>query len=137
MELNGKKTKYMIINFCDNYQFSTRMHLGNTALDFVDTFRLLGIEISNDLSWKKNTAVLTKKAFSRMSLLTKLVSFKVPDSDLVTIFVLYIRSLLEYCAVLWHSTITEEEKNDLERVQKCATKIILQNRYVPYLMTKH
>ena len=132
MELNGKKTMYMVVNFCDNYQFSTRLHLSNTVLDNVEQFRLLGVELTNDLTWKKNTAVVTKKAFARMSLLTKLVSFGVPDDDLVIIFVLYIRSLLEYCAVLWHSTITEEEVNDLERVQKCATRVILQNRYTTY-----
>ena len=75
---------------------------------------------------------MTKKAFARMSILTKLVHFGVPDTDLVLIYVLYICSLLEYCAVLWHSTITEEEVNDLERVQKCAAKVILQHRYTTY-----
>ena len=132
MALNAKKTKYMMVNFCDNYQFNTRIHLNNSVLDYVNHFRLLGIELTNDLTWRKNTAVMTKKAFARMSLLTKLVHFGVPDTDLVLIYVLYIRSLLEYCAVLWHSTITEEEVNDLERVQKCAAKVILQHRYTTY-----
>ena len=34
------------------------------------------------------------------------------------IYTLYIRSILEQSAVVWNSGITEENKNDLERVQK-------------------
>ena len=33
---------------------------------------------------------------------------------------------------MWHYTITEEEINDLERVQKVACRIILQNDYQGY-----
>ena len=40
--------------------------------------------------------------------------------------------MLEYYCVLWHSSITEEEKNDLERVQKCAVRIIEGDSYTTY-----
>ena len=59
-----------------------------------------------------------------MLILHKLYSFNVADSDLVNIYNLYIRSIL-----VWHYAITQEEISDLERVQKVATKVILQDRY--------
>ena len=67
-----------------------------------------------------------------MSLLRKLVGFGVKLNDLVVIYILFIRSLLEYCSVVWHSSITAEEKNDLERVQKCAMRIILGKNYISH-----
>ena len=67
-----------------------------------------------------------------MIILRKLYAFNVSDSDLVNIYNLYIRSILELNCQVWHFDITQEEKSDLERVQKVATKIILQDRYTEY-----
>ena len=67
-----------------------------------------------------------------MIILQKLVSFRVGEADLVNIYILYIRSILEQSCQVWHYTITEEEINDLERVQKVACRIILQNDYQGY-----
>ena len=67
-----------------------------------------------------------------MLILHKLFSFKVQPSDLVNTYVLYIRSILEQCCQVWHFSITKEEISDLERVQKVACRIILQEDYVSY-----
>ena len=45
---------------------------------------------------------------------------------------LQIRSKLEQSAVVWHSSLTQKDKNDLERVQKSALKLILKERYTNY-----
>ena len=42
------------------------------------------------------------------------------------------RSQLEQSAVVWHSLLTEENKSDLERLQKSALKIILRENYGGY-----
>ena len=39
---------------------------------------------------------------------------------------------MEQSATVWHSSLTEENKSDLERVQKSALKIILGDRYRSY-----
>ena len=39
---------------------------------------------------------------------------------------------MEQSATVWHSSLTEENVNDLERVQKSAVKIILGDKYVGY-----
>ena len=67
-----------------------------------------------------------------MIILHKLYSFNVPDSELVLIYILYLRSILEQSCQVWHYSITEEEKSDIERVQKVACKVILQDRYTDY-----
>ena len=51
---------------------------------------------------------------------------------MVTIYVSCIRSMLEQSSNIWHSTLTIENRNDLERVQKNAFRNILQERYTDY-----
>ena len=45
---------------------------------------------------------------------------------------MYIRSVVEQYATVWHSSITNGEKNDLERTQKVALKILFGNTYTTY-----
>ena len=67
-----------------------------------------------------------------MTILRKLYGFKVPIKDLITIYVAYIRSLLELSCVVWHSSLTEKDSDKLERVQKVGLRIILKDGYVSY-----
>ena len=132
MKLNTKKTNYMLFNFSKNYKFNTRLALEGENLEQVHVTKLLGLKIRDDLSWKSNTSELTRKAYSRMLIIKKLVQFDVPLDDLLHIYALYIRSVTEQSAVVWHSAITKGEQNDLERVQKVALRIILGQNYTSY-----
>jgi hypothetical protein len=132
MKLNTSKTCVMIFNQTRNYQFSTRLQLNNFILEIVNQTKLLGIIISADLTWHENTKMLVRKGYQRMIILKKLYEFNVPEIDLVIIYMLFIRSILEQSCVVWHPAITVEEEMDLERVQKVALRIILRNRYDCY-----
>ena len=65
-------------------------------------------------------------------MLTKLRYVGVNTQDLLHIYVLYIRSLLEYCSVVWHSTLTIEQNKNIESVQKLCLKIIMGSEYDSY-----
>ena len=52
--------------------------------------------------------------------------------EMVNIYILFIRSIVEYCCVVWHNSIMEEESNHIERVQKIALRIILNEDYTDY-----
>ena len=132
MVLNEKKTKVMIFNFTDNYKFTTKLSLNTANLEIVQKTKLLGVILTDDLKWSENTRELVKKAFSRMELLRKVASFKPPIDDLKNIYMLYIRSILEQSCVVWHNSLTEENSQDLERVQKAAVRIMLGEKYTDY-----
>ena len=68
-----------------------------------------------------------------MSILHKLGQFFLPVEDMINIYVLYIRSVLEQSSVVWNSSITKGEQLDIERVQKCTLRIILKDDYTSYL----
>ena len=104
--------------------------MNGESLEVIESTKLLGTVISNNLSWDENVSVLVRKSNARMELLRKLAVFGAPDEDMKTIYILFIRSLLEQSAPVWHSSITHSD--DLERVQKSALKIILKQRYKDY-----
>ena len=132
MKLNAKKSNAMIFNFTQDYQFSTRLYIENNLLEIVQETKLLGTIISSDMTWYANTEMLVKRAYQRMIMLRKLYSFNVADEDMVKIYILYIRSILEQSCQVWHFSISEEEKGDLEGVQKVVCRIILNSRYTEY-----
>ena len=68
-----------------------------------------------------------------MELLRRVASFGTPEEDLKTIYILFIRSILEQSATVWHSSLTEENRSDLERIQKSAVKVILRENYQGYV----
>ena len=51
---------------------------------------------------------------------------------MVTIYTSYIRPILEQSCQVWNFSLTEQNPEDLERVQKCALKIILGENYLSY-----
>ena len=132
MILNDKKTKVMVFNFNDNYQFGTRLKLEGKNLEIVDRAKLLGVIITDDLKWEVNTASLVKRANSRMQLLHKVASFGTSLEERRNIYILFIRSVLEQSCVVWHSGLTKENEDDLERVQKSAVRIIIGNNFENY-----
>ena len=67
-----------------------------------------------------------------MQILRKASQFGASVEDLKLIYFLYIRSQLEQSATVWHSTLTLKNRRDLERVQKTAIKIILNNQQNSY-----
>ena len=122
----------MIFNFTRNHRFNTRLKLDDNNLEFVKSYRLLGTVITDDLSWDLNTQNIVRKANARLQLLRKISSFGASDWDLKEIYVTFVRSILEQSVPVWHSSLTNENKEDLERIQKSAFRIILGNRYKNY-----
>ena len=51
---------------------------------------------------------------------------------MTSLWILFCRSVLEQSCVVWHSSLTAEDSNSLERIQKSAVKIILGNQYKNY-----
>ena len=49
---------------------------------------------------------------------------------LIEIYCLYIRSVLEYCSVAFHSSLTIDQSDQLEAVQRASLRVILGDNYV-------
>ena len=57
------------------------------------------------------------------------------SEDLKTVYIGYIRPLLEYCAPIFHSGLTKSQAKGLEKIQKRVFKIMLGQQYEGYEST--
>ena len=132
MKLNEKKTQNIIFNFTKDHQFSAEIRLKNENLEVIDKTKLLGAIITSDLKWHENTKFIVKKANRKMIMLHKFSKFTNNKAHLIHIFKSQVRGVLEYCSTVWHSSLTEADSNDIERVQKAAVRLIMGNKYQGY-----
>ena len=65
-------------------------------------------------------------------MLTKLKYVGVGIEDLINIYILFIRSCAEYCIAAFHSSLTQEQATDIERIQRTCLKVILGDTYISY-----
>ena len=131
MQLNAAKCEYMIFSRSEE-DFATRLSVNDKILNRVRESKILGVWISDTLSWSRNCAEICKQAYSRLSMITRLKYVGVKIEDLIDIYILFIRSVTEYCSVVFHSRLTQEQSDKLERIQKTCLKVILTDMYIDY-----
>ena len=88
--------------------------------------------MQEDGGWQTNIDQMSKSAYARVSMLTKLRYAGVSRADLLTIYKMFIRSKLEYCVVPMHGSLSSQQEATLERVQSVSLRIILQEDYNSY-----
>ena len=91
--------------------------------------KILGTVITDKLNWDENCHELILKVNRRMLLLKTMHNFGATKEEMVHLWIIYCRSHLEQSAVVWSSSLTEENKTNLERTQKCFVKLIFPKRY--------
>ena len=106
MLINQEKSKVMVFNYTNKYQFSSRLSMEGTKLEEVSKTKLLGTILTNDLKWHENTKRIIKKANARMQLLRIASNVTSNLEDLKIFYFSFIRSLLEQSCVVWHSGLT-------------------------------
>ena len=67
-----------------------------------------------------------------MMLIRNMKAFGATKEELVHMWIVICRSKLEQACVLWHSSLTQENSEDLERTQKTFAKLVLQEKYKTY-----
>ena len=118
MKLNVKKTKSMIFNFSKKNQFTTDLKVNDKSIEIVREAKLLGTVITDKLTWDRNTEEIIKKAYKRMQLLYASAGFTSSKYDLKSIYLTFIRSVLEQSAVVWHSSLNNQNKKILKEFRE-------------------
>lgn len=98
--------------------------IGSHQVEEVESFKLLGVIISEDLKWKKHVEYIIAKASKRLYALRLLKRANVPSQHILKVYISNVRSVLEYAAPVWQD-ISQQLSDALESIQKRALKIIL------------
>ena len=122
----------MLFNPCSSVDFMPNFVMDGIELQLMSETRLLGIQISSNLKWKSNTVNMITKANRRLWIVRRLKSLGAEHDSLVDVYIKQVRSILEFGAPAWEGGITVREKEDIERVQRNACRIILGRTYISY-----
>ena len=123
----------MIFNNSRSYDFPPELSFSDGShLQVVEETKLLGVMLQSNLKWNSNTKFIVKKAMMRMWLLRRMKSLKLEPQFIIEYYVKEIRPIVEHAVPVWHSAITKQQSNSIERIQKVALKIILGDLYGSY-----
>ena len=93
MQLNVKKTKELRISFLNDSPCFEQLKANNGQVEFVSSFKLLGLIITLNLGWDQHVIYICSKARKRLFAIRLLKRARVSTSDSTNIFAhLYVRS---------------------------------------------
>ena len=94
----------MPISFTKSQQEFEPILINDDALEVVDSVKLLGLNISSDLTWNIHINEILKKASKRLYFLLQLKRAKVTRTDLGLFYSSCIRSIMDYAVPAYHFT---------------------------------
>ena len=133
MIINKTKTVAIKFNTSRNWDFPLELKfLDGSSVNVCSELKLLGLYITGNLKWDRNTEYICTKARQRLWILRRLMKYHLTTAQLFDVYQKEIRSILELGVPVWHSSLSKALTRKIENVQKLAFKIILKNEYLNY-----
>ncbi|KAI3368136.1 hypothetical protein L3Q82_007868 [Scortum barcoo] len=121
--LNTGKTKELIVDFRRNADPHSPIHIKGMTVERVNSFKFLGVHISEDLTWTTGCSKLVKKAHQRLFFLRTLRKNHLSSDILVNFYRCTIESILTSCITVWYGSCSAADRKALQRVVKAAQRI--------------
>lgn len=125
MQINFRKSAYMHITNKRNV-LKCSYNMEDVNLNSVDSFKYLGVTISNDLQWRAHIENVCSSAYRSLGFIRRKLKDATRDAKL-TAYKTMVRPILEYASVVW-SPNKKVDKEKLEKIQRLAVRFIL-SRY--------
>ncbi len=97
--------------------------ISGTPVERVSSFKYLGVNISEDLTWTAHIQTQVKKARQRLYHLRQLRKFRVSPAILKTFYSGAIESVLTQCISVWYGNSSNHDCKALQRVVRLAERI--------------
>ena len=114
-----------------------RLTVDGQAIDRVEQAKLLGLTISSDLTWSAHVQNIISKAGKRIYSLYQMKRAGVTSEDLLHIYTVVIRPVLEYACQVWHTCLPAYLTESLESVQKRAMRCIFPGMDYADVLVQH
>ncbi len=116
--------KELIVDFRKRQQRPyTPLMISGTPVVRVSSFKYLGVNISEDLTWTAHIHTQVKKARQRLYHLRQLRKFRVSPAILKTFYSGAKESVLTQCISVWYSNATNQDCKALQRIVRLAERI--------------
>ncbi len=124
LSLNIDKTKELVVDFRRQSREHTPISIDKTPVERVNSFKFLGVHITEDLTWSTHTDAVLKKAHQRLFFLRRLRKFGMSPSILRSFYTCTVESILTGCITAWFGNSTAGNRKALQRVVRTARHIV-------------
>lgn len=121
MEINYSKTTFTHITKKKSV-LSYDYKIGNNLLTRTNSFKYLGVTITNDLGWHTHVEEVCSKAYKKLFYLRKKLQHTPKDVKLLA-YKTFVRPILEYASSVW-SPHQQTLRDKLEKIQRLAVRFI-------------
>ena len=122
LAINVSKTKELIVNFWRYITGHFPIAVDKAAVDVVNSFTFLGVQISDDMTWSHNTGSIITKAQQCLYFLRWLRKFGRHSSTLVNFYLCTIESVLTGCITAWYVHSTAQDRMAIQKIVRTAQK---------------
>ncbi len=124
LSLNIDKTKELVVDYRRLSREHTPITIDKTPVERVNSFKFLGVHITEDLTWSAHTDAVLKKAHQRLFFLRRLRKFGTSPSILRSFYTCTVESILAGCIPAWFGNSTAGNRKALQRVVRTARHIV-------------
>ena len=119
---NPTKTESVIFSRKQNKPYHPPITMDQHQISQVNSHKHLGLIFTSNCTWHDHLEYIKAKAWYRINIMRKL-KFVLDRKSLQTIYISFIRPVLEYADVVWNNC-TQYEANELEKIQNEAARIV-------------
>ena len=123
MNINTKKTKEMLSGPI-LLNRPPLIAVNDGTVERVTSFKLLGLTITDNLSWEEHLTNVCSKANKRLHQLKLLKRCSASVDGLINYYTAVIRPTIEYAGPVWQSELINNQRDRLESLQRRALKLI-------------
>jgi hypothetical protein len=105
------KTKDLIVNYKERRAKQAPINIDGAVVERVESFKFLGVHITNELSWSKHTKTVVKRILKR---------FGMSPQILKRFYRCTIESILTGCISTWYGNCSASDCKALQRVVRTA-----------------
>ena len=124
MKVNDRKTQIVCISASNESDVRSFIDPKESRIESTDCLKILGFWFSRRPGVSEQVKVMQSKFRSRLWLLWRLKNSGMSTCDLLFMYKTVIRPVLDFCAPTYHPMLTEQQTLVLERLQKCAFRLI-------------
>ena len=110
LSLNVSKTKKMIMDYSKRRAEHAPIHIDSAVVEKIESFNLLGVHITNKLSWFKHTKKVVKWARQHLFPLKRLKRFGMGPQILKKFYNCTIKSILTGCITAWYGNCSASDR---------------------------
>ena len=124
MQVNEDKTQILCISTAINYDIRSFIRMGDGQRTSADTLKIVGYTFGRRPGPAEHLKQLRRSYGARAWTIRHLKKMNLPADLLVRIYCSLIRPIFDYASPAYHTTLTDQQSESLERLQRATLKTI-------------